>query len=313
MNDAIQQLFAAYPLAGTVWDALCVVIPLACLLAFSGIFFISAVAKIISVAQNRAAYDKCSRQTALLGIILGWILLAGSRIWLYYNPHQSGTLESFMLELSWMLFSLGVLLSSIYYTLWRILKNMPVLHVTLGMICAVQNCLALASIIFTIRISAALTSPEGANFAISDIFPVTWEAPFWSSICYTLPLIFGMGAAFCAVWLLWRRKHDDFGRDYNNSMLSWLCAWAANSWALLWLLLLASTSLRIWHLADAHAFDAQEAILESTRLLLWLLPVLLWTICRKTRLPLRHRWAPYVAFPIAVSFTLPWYLELTII
>lgn len=281
--------------------------------AYSGLFFISTSAAIIASSRKRASYRKCAKQLALLGFLLGWILLVCSRIWLYYNSPASEMrgFESFMLEISWLLLSIGVLLATIYFFLWKVLKNMPVLHATLGMIAAVQNCLALACILFTIRISAAFANSAAQSIALPNIFPNAWDAPLWSAVIYTVPLIFAMAAAFGLCWLGMRRKKDDFGRDYYNIMLPWCSAWAKNSWAILLFLTLCSTGLKIWLGIENNSFNEQDAIYECSCLLLWLIPLLLWVIIQKSRMPLRNRWLSYIALPIAMTFMLPWFMDLT--
>lgn len=310
--DAWQQLLASYPLLQTIWDAAIVIFPLATLLAYCGIQFLSATAKILSVSKRRSSYNKCSRQIALLALILGWGLLVGSRIWLYFTQaqHVPGTLANFLLEMSWLLLSLGVLFSSIYYCLWRILKNMPVLHSTLGMICAVQNCIALVCILFVLRLQAAAIPGGADRLALPELFPEAWDAPLWSAASYACPLIIALAAAISSCWLVLRRKKDDFGRDYYNTMLAWCSAWARNAWALLWLLMVMSESLKIWLQTREGIFNLNQGILDSSILLLWFVPVLLWTWVMRSRLPLRESWALFVNFVLAGLFTLPWYLEL---
>lgn len=315
-----QQILAAYPLLQTIWDALVVVVPLAALMAYSGLFFLSAAAKIIAISRKRTAFDKCSRQLGLLGIVLGWLMLAGSRVWLYYAQPGTpsggvGETENFVMEVGWLLFSMGVLLSSIYYSLWHVLKNMPILHATLGMISAVQNCVALMVILFlfTFRAWAGMDAQAHGALALPDIFPTTLDSPIWSALCYTLPLILAMPGAWGACWLLMRRRKDDFGRDYYNNMVSWCCGWARNAWMGLWFLLLASTGLEVWRQMQQQIFNAQDAMLDNARILLWLLPPLLWTAVRRSRPPLRNSWMLWVALVVACLFMLPFYLQLTLV
>lgn len=308
-----QQILAAYPLLQTIWDCLIVIVPLATLLAYSGIQYLSATAKILAVSKRRSSYNKCARQIALLALILGWGLLVGSRIWLYFTQgeHAQGSLLNFLMEMSWLLLSLGVLFSSIYYCLWGVLKNMPVLHATLGMISAVQNCIALVCILFTLRLQAAAIPAEADAIALPEVFPESWNAPLWSAACYACPLIFALAGAISGCWLAIRRRKDDFGRDYYNAMLPWCAAWARNGWVLLWLLLVSSTALKFWNQIRVAPFDANAGILDASLLLLWLIPALLWAWLIKSRVPMRESWILFVNFVLSGLFMIPWYLELT--
>lgn len=311
--ESWKQVLDQLPYLRDALDILCIVLPFSALFAFSGIFFLCVTAEMLARSRQRTVYDKCARQLALLGVILGWTLLVGSRVWLHFSPrvYSAEQVGGFVVETSWLLLSLGVLLSSIYFTLWRPLKNMPILHMTLGMISAVQNCLALAAILATLRIVSAFASPEAAGLTLPDIFPGRWGSPLWSTAAYTLPLIFAMPGAFGAVWLPMRRKHDDFGRDYYNAMMTWCCAWSRNAWAALWLLVLAGSSLQIWLEYRNGVFNTQNAITESSRALFWLVPFLLWLLVIRSRHALRHRFTLFVAMLLAVSFMLPYYLELS--
>lgn len=313
--ESWQQILMAYPILQTVWDGLVIVVPLTALLAYSAIFFISAASQIYAISRKRAVYSKCARQIAAAGLILGWGLLVCSRVWLYYTQgqHAPGSLHNFMLEMSWLLLSIGVLLSSVYYCLWGVLKNMPVLLTTIGMIAAIQNTLTLAAALFTVRLSAALTDPQAAQLALPDLFPNAWDDPLVSAACYTIPLMFALAGAIAAIWLILRRKKDDYGRDYYSTFVPWCCRWARNSWVLLWLLLCISSGIQVYQQMQANIWQAEEWIYEGARILLWLLPPLLWTVVIRARVPLRASWAAWLALIIAALFTIPYYLELSLI
>ena len=122
-----------------------------------------------------------------------------------------------------------------------------------------------------------------------------------------------MGGAFGACWLALRRKKEDFGRDYYNVMLPWCTSWAQNSWAILLLLLIVSNGLAIWQEIEQGIFNEQQAIYKASYLLLWIIPELLWILTNKSRMPLRNRWLLYIALPLAMTFTLPWFMDITFI
>lgn len=311
--ESWQQILAAYPFLRTIWDAVVIIAPLATLIAYAGIFFLSATAKIIAIARRRSAYGKCSTQLAMLGVIAGWVLLAASRVWLYYTQGErpADGIANFLAEMSWIFFSMGVLLSSIYFSLRNVLKNMPVLYATIGMIAAVQNCVALIITLFTLRVAHAAISPDASKLALPDLFPNNWDDPLWSAFCYTLPLILAMAGALACCWLVMRRKKDDYGRDYYNTMLPWCAAWARNAWLLLWLLLLVSTGMQLWPKIGNGVFNAPEALFDNARLVLWLLPPICWTIVKKSAVPLRHSWLVFAALILCGLFMIPYYLQLT--
>lgn len=311
--NALEQILSASPWLRTAFDALSVIVPLAMLFIFAGMGFISATARILGDMKGRSAFEKCARQLAFLGMVTGWILLVGTRVWLYFtrDAHVPGSVNSYFLEMSWLLLSLGVMLASVYYTLWRILKNLPILHATIGMISAVQSSFAALAALATTRLLAAFAQPDAAGAGLQNLLPMDWAAPVWTAAGCTLPLLIALPAAAGAFWLPLRRSRDDFGRDYYNTMIRWCASWAGNAWAVLWLAFLALTAIRFAQTWGGEGITSQEAVLESTRLLLWLIPALLWTLVRKSSVALRHRVTLALALILAMAFMLPYYLELT--
>ena len=312
--NALEQILSAWPWLRTAFDALSVIVPLAALFVFAGMGFISATARILADTRGRSAFEKCARQLAFLGMMVGWILLVGGRVWLHFTRgiYVPGSVSAYFLEMSWLLLSLGVMLSSVYYTLWRILKNLPILHATIGMISAAQSCFSAVAVLGTARLLAALALPDATSGAgLQNLLPENLSSPLWTAAVCTVPLFIALPAAAGALWLPFRRKRDDFGRDYYNAMIPWCVAWARNAWAVLWLVILAFTVIRVSQALEGPGISSQEAILESTRLLLWLIPVLLWTLVRRSAVALRHRVTLAVALVLAMCFMLPYYLDLT--
>ncbi len=179
LAQALNQLFTAYPFLKTICDALCIIVPLSALTAFAGLDFMSAVAKILAVVRNRSTFDKCARQLAFLCVVLGWILLVGSRVWLYLDhpAKDPNTVDYYIIEIGWILLSIGVLLASVYCVLWKVLRNLPILHTTIGMISAVQCVISTVAILAAIRVINAIHSSNAPNLSIPDIFPATWPSP----------------------------------------------------------------------------------------------------------------------------------------
>lgn len=322
--NALETFLAAYPALGKVVDALAVAVPLASLAAFAGLGFICGTARVLAVKRRRVAYDKCSRQLSLLAVILGWALLIGSRLWLYLNPGRfpADNISSFLVEASWIILSIAVFLTSVNHTLWRFLREKPVLHVTLSMICGVMGVVTFLATMGCLRFLAAFAHPEAAKLTIELIFPLAWYAPVWQATCLSLPLMVAIPAAFGCFWLIMRRTADDFGRDYYNAMIPWCASWAASTWLLLWLLQTCAAGLRLWlamehpaaDLATGQMFmgiDQNLLLAEGLRLLAWLLPAILWILVCRSRLALRHSLTLCVALVFAIWLILPWHNLLT--
>ena len=129
--DALRHLGQSYPLVGIGLEALSIALPLAALLAFAGLGFMSAAARALAVTRKRASYEKCARQLALLSLLLGWALLICGRVWLFFtqNSYTPDSISDFMVEMSWIMLGLAVLINSMYFALWKFLLKLPMLHV----------------------------------------------------------------------------------------------------------------------------------------------------------------------------------------
>ena len=101
---------------------------------------------------------------------------------------------------------------------------------------------------------------------------------------------------------LWR----DFGRDHYNTMLLWCANWASTTWIVVWLLFCLAEGELLWPMASANGLDMTTALIHSVLILLWLTPVILWTIIRHSAFPLRHKLTFLAALLIAAAFLAPY-------
>ena len=77
------RLFTAYPFPKTICDALCIIVPLSATPGICRPDFMSAVAKILAIARKTGQLSTNTRQLRPLCVVLGWILLVGSRVSAY--------------------------------------------------------------------------------------------------------------------------------------------------------------------------------------------------------------------------------------
>ena len=308
-----KQWLQAYPFLQTGIDAMCVTLPLAALLAFAGLGFVSAMARILSITRKRSSYDKCARQLAMLALILGWSLLIAGRVWLFFvqDAYTPDSLPDFMVELSWILLGLAVLISSLYFALWKFLVKVPVLHIFMGIVSSIQACIAVAVTLGATRMLSAYMRPDASSITLGDIFFPGWLSPFWFALYWTLPLALAMAGAGGAMWLAIRRKREDFGRDHYNTMIPWCTLWARNAWTIFWLIFLGATVAEIQQGWQGDAFTGRSVALESIKVLIWLVPPVLWTIVARSAAPMRHKLSLLLALLIAVAFMLPYYSQVT--
>lgn len=309
--NLINQFFNSWPFVKIIWDYFWLILSLSALMAFAGLDFVSAICRIRGILDGRILYNKLGRQLALLAMGLGWLLLIVSRVWLYFD-HPSpaaNTAEYYIVEISWILLSIAVLLSSVYFLLWNVLKNLPVLLTTIGMISAVQCCFSALAVLASARM---LVNPHALSaLEINEIFSLSWNSSLWSVCACTFPLFCAMPAAWAATWLPTRKKKDNFGRDYYNFAIIFCSKWARNSWGILWLVLLFFDLLYIWQSRSSMNFGEQIIILHALRLLLWFIPIILWQLASRSALALRHKGGIFLAFVIASCFMLTYFQKLT--
>ena len=308
-----RQWMQAYPFLQTGLDNLCITLALATLLSFAGLGFMSATARILSITRKRSSYDKCAKQLAMLAMILGWILLVAGRVWLFFvqGSYTPDSLPDFMVELSWILLGLAVLISSLYFALWKFLVKVPILHVVMGIISSIQGCIAVIVVLGSARMLSAYGRPDATSITLGDIFFPGWLSAFWCSLYSTVPLIVGMSAGCAAIWLTLRRQRDDFGRDHYNTMVPWCAEWARNAWTIFWLIFLASTVAEIQQAWQGGVFTTENALRESIKVLVWIVPIILWTIVARSTTPMRHKLTLILALLVAMGFMLPYYSQVT--
>ncbi|MDR3357523.1 MAG: hypothetical protein LBN96_01425 [Desulfovibrio sp.] len=315
---AIQEFLAAWPVLWTLLETLCVLIPMAAMLAYSGIGFVSTLAGILGRVRKRASFGKCAHQLALLGFVLGWLLLIGARVWLFLARMDNPAICAWMTEACWFLLAGSVLVASLYYALWKHMSKYPATAVILGVSGGLAACVALFAALVTMRCYALglQVSPAGKNLSeIVTLFLKTFAAsgnnmPFWNALWYTPALIVAFAAGLGSLWLFARRRRDDFGRDHYNTMIAWCARLSRNAWGLLWMLLLVFSIFQPRLSSDIPGGIWPGLAAETAYLLFWAIPALLWAFAGRSAVPLRHAMTLLAALCLAGTFLVPYYLEI---
>lgn len=315
-GGGMQDFLAHNPVLQSVLDMTVIAVPLAVLFAFCGMNILCVTGEILSLRRRRAFYGKCALQLALLGQGLGWALLVGGRVWLHFM--EKGLPEQNFLtsvhEACWMVLGLAVIFSCIYFLLWKTLaQQFPLVHIGLGMVSALQGVLSLLLVLAGMRLSAIINMPLDKETTIvpGDVLLPVWGTDYATTLCYAPLLLLGMPAAFACVWLLMRRKRDDYGRDHYNVVLPWCACWARNAWGLIWLLLLVFSGLEVYGRLQAGSLAAADGVTAGIRVLLWLIPPLLWLMATRSATPMRHKAGLVLALLISCAFMLPCFMGLT--
>ncbi len=310
---------------------------LACAVPFltvCGIPFIALAGQLTARARQRSAYDKCARQLAFFGTILGSLLCIGGAYFLWIRikahiavlslhgqtaPVQLADWRTFIESsinvqadgLIWLTLMAATFLLSLYTVLWRTLRTSPLIHQCLALVAAFWYCLALYGFICIIYADANLAQGTPYPHNLKAIFLPAFFSPPWNCLPYMPALIFSMAGGFGTVWLILRRKYDDFGRDYYAQMLPWCAKWARNTWLLLWLMLIGVAALQwIQLIQQADVLITPEFIYSAVFLAMWIIPGLLWTLAIRSATPLRHKLTFILAFLLSTGIIIPLYTNL---
>ena len=104
----MQAFLADNPVLQNILDMAAIIIPLSMLFAFCGICILTVSGEVLGVRRRRSFYGKCAMQLSMLGQGLGWTLLVGGRVWLYFLEQDIPS-ESILVtfhEISWMVLGL---------------------------------------------------------------------------------------------------------------------------------------------------------------------------------------------------------------
>lgn len=306
-----------YPFVQNGLDMLGVVLPLAALLAFPGLVLMAVTGQLLAVRRKRSFYDKGAKQLALLATLLGWMLTIGGAAWLLYHyapqhiAFDAVPLQAMTHCVAWLLLAAGAFFASLHYALWKGLKNSPRLHQFIGLFALLSAYLGA----YALMASLVLQSQLDAGIVIENLQQALVPAensPLWSAVYYLPVLVVAMGGGLGSLWFVARRTRDDFGRDHYNTVVPWAACWARNAWLCLWFILLFFTGLEVITSAQEHdILPQQELINHALRLILWLIPMLLWCIVTRSATPLRHKCTLLLAQLLAMGFLVPFSLGLS--
>lgn len=309
----LQNIGLESPLFRATLDILIIAVPVIASCALAGLPFMALTAEVLGHTRQRSCYDKGARQLAGLACILAWLCTLGTGLlgWtrLESAAQYPAIVQGYMV---WLLFlATASLCVSLYFSLWKSLRQWPMLHQCLALL---AGCLATVSLYAGLSLLDAESRIDQGLPPLKDVwalFVPQEHSALWNILYYLPPLAVGLAAGMGAVWLLLRRKRDDYGRDHYNVLLPWCATWARNAWAALWLVLVVFSMMdMIITLQETEGQSVQASIFQALHVLLWSVPALLWTIAARSAMPLRHKFTLVLALLIAMAFTVPLCLAL---
>ncbi len=304
-----------------------------CFLAVIALPLMSMAGQTLSLIRQRTAYAKCAKQVSLLALILGLALTLFSfwPLWQRLSPPLLALLPVDGQSIPWAelwqtvsgkayllahVYAVGLLVGAtvclcVFHALWKHWKTHRVAIQCLALVAACWYGMSLFATLSIISADSAQALGMAPSNNLQKFFVPSLESTFWNGAPYVLPLAFAMAGGLSCVWLLLRRRSDDFGRDYYAQMLPWCASWARNGWLIFWLILLASTTLQWVNMAQQENYLSNPVFVQSVGyVLLWLIPGILWTLPMRSEHPLRHKVTLVLAFVFGMMSIVPIYLSI---
>ncbi len=309
MNNILQTLFA-HPLLGPALPVIGATVPLTMLLAFAGSGFMIGSLQVAGAISKRSSYDKAARQMASVALVIGWLLLVGSRVWLFFSSdsYVPASMVANIVELSWCIFGFAVIALSVHFAVWRFLAAHRICHSLLAFLSGINGVAGCAAILGSLRVLMALELPNADKISLPDLFNFQlFPSSLWYAGAMILPLALALPASFGLVWLLLRRRRDDFGRDYYTKTMKWVSLWGAIAWIPVIVLTGAIVFLEIESVLRSGAqLTPSMLLLHGCRLLPSLLTCIFLIVIRCSSLPMRLK--PLVWTALLTSMPAAWYV-----
>ncbi len=306
----ILQTLLAHPLLGPALPVIAATLPVALLLAFAGFGFMIGSLQVTGAVSKRSAYDKAARQMAAIALILGWIVLIGSRIYLFFSSdgYVPTSLVGTVVELSWGVFGFAVIALSIHFAVWRFLANHRICHSLLAFLAGIHGLVGCLAIMGALRLRLACELPNADQIRIEDLFNFSvLPSPLFYALVMTVPLALAMPSGFGLVWLAVRRSRDDYGRDYYTSIMRWVARWGFIAWIPVVLLAGGIVYLEALPLLDAGTqIEPMTLAIYGCRVLPALLACIMLCVMRRSALPMRLR--PLTWLIVLFSLPAAWFL-----
>jgi hypothetical protein len=263
-------------------------------LCLAGLSVLAVFGQGLARVSGRSAYDKCARQLARLGGVLGLvaILAGGVALGMQYqsllalDTTNLAARENFLPLLAagaWLCVAISALLNCLYAGLRQ------GRHHLLGFLAALAAAAAVYAVLLRSYARAAAPVASAPVDLYSLLLPGAEE--FYWALGYAPFAALALAGGYGALWLMLRRVADDYGRDHYNLVIPWCANWACNGWLVLWLLVACRTGWRVFQLYEAAGgvLDWLHFLPDCVGLLALLPPGLWWMGLSRGTAPMRAK------------------------
>ena len=170
--NSLEAFFSFNPALAAILPPVIVAFVVSTLFAYAGMGYMVGFLQIHGVHAQRSAFDKCAKQLATLGLILGWCLLIGARIWIFFNTDSYVPRSNLgkIIELGWGCLGIAVVTSSLHFALWKPFNSHKIMHGSLALLSGINGTLAVVAILGSIRLFSALDLPNAAELNLYELF-----------------------------------------------------------------------------------------------------------------------------------------------
>lgn len=320
--DRLGMIVGSNPILLVLVPFITIAVPMAFLFSYTGFGLMVGTLQLKGVRSGRSLFDKAARQLATAGLILGWTMLIGSRIWLFVKSdgYVPTSFLGTMVELSWGVFGFAVIASSIHFAVWKPLSGHKYIHAFLAFFSSINGLLSLFALMGSVRLLAAAELPNAAELTLMDLFNFTiFPSPLLTALILILPVGLAMPPLAAIIWLFIRRKKEDYGRDYYNALLTWCAGRGLFGWVLVTLLLCGTVYLDLQSVvapviagaADPMSLVSLEMVEPVLRVLLPLFICLSLRATAKAELPMRMKPWLIVSFLLSLGTAHYLYTQVT--
>lgn len=268
-------------------------------LAAFGAFAVALATEVSGLASKKALPDKLGQQVSAMG---GWLmlytLLSAAAVVLYLMSVYPSLMEPWLQNpvlaaptIALVGWTAGFCL--VYRWSWKALRDKRGPHLALGVL-GVMGAVgtlgySLAGKLFAMRL------PHGhlGSIEVTDLLATMAEPLYWALLVQYVFLALACAGALALIWLVLRRRRDDYGRDYYVYAARACARWAAWT-ALGCAAAYGAMAGLVWTPMTGTQYAEPFMVFSGAGAGLTLLGCLCWLFIARSAAPMRHKPAMFL-------------------